>query len=94
MLRYAAIAVIFGALLPLVARAVAANWGPPWFAPVVWLILALCAFLFERQRYNPEVQSVTGAWLTTGEKFVDPTTGEPLQVYVNSETGERQYKPI
>jgi hypothetical protein len=34
---------------------------------------------------------LSGAWRPTGEKFVDPTSGKPVEVWFDPATGERRY---
>jgi hypothetical protein len=33
-------------------------------------------------------------WRRSGEKFVDPETGEPLEVWIDPLTGARRYSPL
>lgn len=67
-------------------------------APVIVVIYlavngALIAggILFERRGYHPRVNRAQGSWQPTGERFVDPTSGQMLEVRYNPETGERAY---
>ena len=67
-------------------------------APVIVVIYlavngALIAggILFERRGYHPRVDRTGGGWQPTGERFVDPTSGQMLEVRYNPETGERDY---
>jgi len=48
--------------------------------------------LLERWRYVRTLDRNKGHWQTTGERFVDPTSGKLLEVYYNPETGERDYQ--
>lgn len=50
------------------------------------------AVAFERWRYNRSVNRTRAGWQPTGERFVDPGTGELTEVYYNPETGERDYR--
>ena len=34
---------------------------------------------------------LSGGWRPTGEKFVDPVSGKPVEVWFHSGTGERRY---
>jgi uncharacterized protein (DUF58 family) len=54
-------------------------------------LLVLAAILFERWRYQRAQGRPNGEWQGTDERFVDPTTGEPVQVFFNPRTGERRY---
>src|SRR5438270_9275587 len=55
--------------------------------------IVLAAVLFERGRYRPAVTS-GGPWQETGERFVDPTTGQLMMVRYNPQTGARDYVPV
>ncbi len=59
-----------------------------WEALGVGLIVLL-GTLFERWRYTRE--SREGAWQSTGERFLDPTSGAPVEVLYDPSTGERRY---
>jgi hypothetical protein len=48
--------------------------------------------LLERWRYVHHVNRNKGRWQSTGERFVDPTSGRLMEVYYNPETGERDYQ--
>jgi hypothetical protein len=50
------------------------------------------AIIFERSRYGGSANPGSGRWQATGERFVDPTTGDMVAVYYNAETGERDYR--
>lgn len=59
---------------------------------IVGGLVLVGALAFERWRYKPAVKERLGPnWHRTGERFVDPTTGEPLEVYFDPVTGERRY---
>jgi hypothetical protein len=66
----------------------------------------LLAIAFERSRYRSEAAEHAGdsvgpgggelappppPFRATDERFVDPTSGRQMRVYVNSDTGERRY---
>jgi hypothetical protein len=57
-------------------------------------LLIICGVVFEKQRYRPKIDTRSGAWTHTGEKFKDPTTGKLMEVLFNPTTGERDYKEI
>ncbi|HZS77398.1 MAG TPA: hypothetical protein VFA41_12355 [Ktedonobacteraceae bacterium] len=57
-------------------------------------IILLSALLFERKRYRTQVDRTQGLWRPTGERFVDPTTGQLMEVFYNSVTGERDYREV
>lgn len=62
------------------------------------LVVALYALLFvalfalERATYQPRVDASRGEWQTTGERFVDPTSGDVLDVWFDPTTGQRDYR--
>jgi hypothetical protein len=64
--------------------------APGWQALVLGL-LVLLGTLFERWRYRQIEHGVDQEWQATGERFLDPSSGEPLEVYYNPRTGERRY---
>ena len=48
--------------------------------------------LLERVIYKPLLSGSPGpGWVKTAERFVDPDTGQPVDVFYNPATGERQY---
>jgi hypothetical protein len=52
----------------------------------------LLAILFERRGYKRIVDDRPGPdWQPTGERFVDPNTGVPVEVYFQPATGKRVY---
>jgi hypothetical protein len=64
--------------------------------PRGWQLLAigipvLIGTLFERWRYRRAEHAVGNQWQRTGERFLDPATGEPIEVYFDPRTGERRY---
>ena len=54
-------------------------------------VLIAGGILFERRGYHPRVDRARGTWQLTGERFVDPTSGQMMEVRYNPETGERDY---
>jgi type IV secretory pathway VirB3-like protein len=68
----------------------------------LWLVLYLAvngcilvsAVLLERKRYRTQVDRTQGHWQPTGERFVDPTTRQLIEVFYNSATGKRDYREI
>jgi hypothetical protein len=48
--------------------------------------------VFERVLYKPVLSDRPGrGWTNTGERFVDPETGETVDVFYNAASGERRY---
>jgi hypothetical protein len=92
MLRKIALALIglvtFASLVGIVMR----PSGPAFYVWLIWSAIGFAGLVFERYRYKP----IAGAapergWERTGERFVDPETGRPVEVQFNARTGERRY---
>jgi hypothetical protein len=64
--------------------------APGWQALVTGVII-LIGTLFERWRYRRIEEPPQGDWQRTGEQFIDPSTGNPVEVMFNPRTGERRY---
>jgi hypothetical protein len=47
--------------------------------------------LFERWRYRNPPAPAGARWERTGERFVDPATGDTLEVHYDRSSGERRY---
>ncbi len=55
-------------------------------------LVTLVSVLFERTRYRRLLETPPGPdWRETPEKFIDPTTGAAVVVYVQPQTGRRAY---
>jgi len=54
-------------------------------------VLVLIGTLFERWRYRRIEEASNGNWQRTDEKFIDPSTGDPVEVMFDPRTGERRY---
>jgi hypothetical protein len=63
---------------------------PGWQALVIGLIV-LIGTLFERWRYRHIEEPPNGNWQRTDEQFIDPSTGDPVEVMFDPSTGERRY---
>ncbi len=63
-----------------------------WQALVIGVIV-LIGTLFERWRYRRVEEPPNGHWQRTDEKFIDPSTGDPVEVMFDPRTGERRYVP-
>jgi len=87
-----AIVIAFGAVLTCVGIAllVAGVRAPGWQATGLGLVVLL-GTLFERWRYQSTAQHSEGHWKSTGERFLDPSTGDPVEVLFDQRTGERRY---
>jgi len=90
MLRHAVIAV---AIILICAGMGLLAFGVPvpgWQALVVGVIVFI-GTLFERWRYRRIEALPKGPWQRTGERFLDPATGNPVEVMFDARTGERRY---
>jgi len=58
----------------------------------IWGCLIAAAVLVERHRYRARNAAGSG-WQATDERFIDPESGQPVQVFYNPSTGERRYEP-
>jgi hypothetical protein len=63
---------------------------PGWQAFITGGILVV-GTLFERWRYRRIGALPKGNWQSTGEKFIDPSSGVPVEVMFDPSTGERRY---
>ena len=55
-------------------------------------VIMLLAIMFERRGYKRIVDGVPGPdWQPTGERFLDPNSEVPVQVYFQPGTGKRVY---
>jgi hypothetical protein len=79
--------------LGLLAGFICLLWGV--YVVAFYLLLEGCVLTLgiglERWRYQTANRR-RGPWQATGERFVDPTSGELVEVYYNPETGERDYR--
>jgi hypothetical protein len=64
-----------------------AGWEALLFGAVLFV-----AIRYERWRDRAKPKSADPAWLSTGERFEDPSTGQTVEVEYNRQTGERRYK--
>ena len=97
---------VVGALLVIggVVGIAAGSWAGAW--AIVAGAIAIAAVVLERSRYRSEAAEASAAdpgpgggepavpsapFAPTDERFVDPTTGRRLRVYLNTATGERRY---
>lgn len=60
----------------------------------VWGCVIAAAVLAERWRYRSRATAeADSGWQKTEERFVDPESGQAMQVLYNPRTGERRYEP-
>ena len=82
----------FGALLVLIGLGVLlATRDPGGFGPLLFGVLVLLGTLLER-RYRPATGRGKGQ--RTDERFVDPVSGELMEVWYDPATGERSYVKV
>ena len=66
--------------------------------PIVYLAVnggvVTAALLFERRGYRPALDRSHGVWEASGERFIDPSSGQLVEVHYNPQTGQRNYVPI
>jgi hypothetical protein len=89
------IVVCLGAAL--LASSAALTLAVPGAWPVavecaIFGVLILAGTLLERH-YQSRRPATGAAWQTTGERFLDPSSGQFTEVRYNPETGERSYEP-
>jgi hypothetical protein len=65
-------------------------YAPGWQALAIGAII-LIGTLFERWRYRRIEEPLNGRWQRTDEQFIDPSTGDPVEVMFDPRTGERRY---
>jgi len=58
----------------------------------IWGCMIAAAVLIERWRYRSRSAAEGGDWRKTEERFVDPESGQAMQVFFNPSTGERRYE--
>jgi hypothetical protein len=81
----------------LVASGAALMWwclprGGPGVGLIIMGSLILLGTLWERYRYKRLADASPGpGWIDTGERFLDPSTGDLVAVYGRQNDGERQY---
>ncbi|HVO45319.1 MAG TPA: hypothetical protein VMT29_03195 [Steroidobacteraceae bacterium] len=62
----------------------------PGFPLLISGILFIVGVVFERWRYQKN-HPAGAQWESTGERFVDPTTGQSVEVLYDPRSGERRY---
>jgi hypothetical protein len=82
------------AVLALLAFANLALWHSALWLPIgVYAALLALPAAFEVGRYRPNHGGVrNAAWQATGERFFDPTTGTPTEVFYDPQSGARDYR--
>ncbi len=62
--------------------------------PLVFGAILTLGTVFERWRYKSAMTPQSARGAPTGERFVDPVSGELMEVYYDASTGERSYVRI
>lgn len=62
-----------------------------WLAGVVLVVLIWAVFRKGGYKRRPLAAPPGPGWQRTEERFVDPSTGETLEVWFRPESGERAY---
>src|SRR5438874_5893980 len=92
--------VIFGAVIVLAgiggfvlgpARAPGFPAIPALILGCVIIVTALAEPMYGKLTARPPL---SGDWRPTGEKFVDPASGKPVEVWFAPKTGERRYVDV
>jgi 4-amino-4-deoxy-L-arabinose transferase-like glycosyltransferase len=84
------------AAITLVALGWAASSDHPSVYAVGWLggqlVILFLVLVFERFRYKAIDPSAPGpGFEASGERFIDPESGQPVDVWYNPDSGERRY---
>jgi len=82
---------IFAALLSVGGAACLLNGHAQAWPGTIWGTVLLLAVLFERWRYRKQPSNHQASWQSTGERFIDPESGEPTEVQYDPASGERRY---
>jgi hypothetical protein len=88
----ALLAVGFGVLALLACANIALWHSGVWFPIGFYAALLAVAAAFEVGRYRPNHGVPSAAWQATGERFFDPTTGTPTEVFYDPKSGARDYR--
>ncbi len=88
----ALLAVGFGVLAMLAFANVALWHSAAWFPIGFYAALLALGLAFEVGRYRPRHGVSTAGWQATGERFFDPTTGTPTEVFYDPQSGARDYR--
>jgi hypothetical protein len=56
-------------------------------------VLGILGTAFEQWRYRKRLPA-SACWKPTGERFEDPSTGEPVEVLYDPLSGERRYERL
>ena len=82
---------VFGGALALAGMLLLVRGLPGGAQALVFGGLIVLGTAFERWRYRPNRARPGATWEATGERFLDPHTGESVQVFYDPRSGERRY---
>jgi hypothetical protein len=68
-----------------------AAWPPGIYLAVLGVLIIVTTFFEGRYR---SAKPSSSSWQSTGERFIDPTTGRLTEVRYDPKTGERTYLPV
>jgi hypothetical protein len=87
--------VVIGLLLALGQEAwlVPVLGTPLWsgIGPLFFGVMLLVSLVYDRRHKQDTALPPGEGWEFTGEKFIDPATGEAVEVWNNRLSGERRY---
>ena len=93
-LRLAAAAL--GALLVVVGVLGPFSVNQPFWTGIYFIGLGvglIVITIIGESRYWPSRRESDGALRPTDERFIDPTSGTPMRVWIDPQSGERIYRP-
>lgn len=67
---------------------------PAVIMAAVYGIVMVAGVIFDRGRYGQRTRTPDPGWERTDEKFNDPVSGKPVEVWFNPGTGARDYRDI
>jgi hypothetical protein len=70
---------------------IACGVHSPGWQVLILGVMVLIGTLFERWRYRRIEGPSNGCWQRTDERFIDPSTGDTVEVMFDPRTGERRY---
>jgi hypothetical protein len=84
---------VFACLLTLAGLACLSAGSMHAWPMTAWGVVLLAAVLLERWRYRQNDNLGSEGWQETGERFIDPESGQAMKVLYHPHSGERRYVP-